>query len=254
MEAALIASERGIEVEFWGKEGVLGGGALLAAGSPSFKYNMMNYAEYLVNKLNRSQVKVRMLKDGNAEEIVKGNYGAVIIATGSVPLCPPIPCSCYNMITYANDVLTNSLHTGKKSVIIGDGLIGVETALSLIDQGKGAVVIEMMDQVLPAADHALNSHLKLMDLIAEKKLVAITSAKVLSIANNQLVYEKDGEQHVVACDTVILACGLLPNNGLAKELESMRIEPIVIGDSKSPRKVFNAVHEGYHTARMLFAD
>jgi 2-enoate reductase len=39
-------------------------------------------------------------------------------------------------------------------------------------------------------------------------------------------------------------------NDLAKQLEG-KVNVKVIGDSVSPRKVINAVHEGFHTGRLL---
>src|SRR5699024_12228034 len=59
--AALTAEERGMQVELWEKSNELGG-LLLAAGGPRFKKDVDDYVNYLVGKLNRSNVKVSLMK------------------------------------------------------------------------------------------------------------------------------------------------------------------------------------------------
>ena len=58
----------------------------------------------------------------------------------------------------------------------------------------------------------------------------------------------------IECDTIILACGYSSNNEIAEELESIGMEYKLIGDSVKSRKILNAVHEGFHTARLLFEE
>ena len=65
-------------------------------------------------------------------------------------------------------------------------------------------------------------------------------------------YIKDGQDHVIECDTVIIAAGSSLNNELENELEGKIENLTVIGDAEAPRKILTAIHEGYHTIRVRF--
>lgn len=254
MEAAIIAAERGMEVELWEKSNKLGGN-LLAAGAPSFKKDVLRYINYITTKLLRSNVTVRLLKEWSVKDVTSKNFDAVIIACGSTPLKPNIP-GIENKIVYTStDVLTNAVKPGRKNVIIGGGLVGCETALSIIiDNNKEAIIIEALDSLLKIVDHCPNNDQKLRAMIAENKLESICSAKVTEIGNNFVEYEKDGNTQRIDCDSIILACGYQPNNQFVEDLKEVCDTVKVIGDSRKPRKIYDAVHEGFHTSRLLFCD
>lgn len=153
----------------------------------------------------------------------------------------------------STNVLTGAVTVGAKSVAIGGGLVGCETALSLVvDGGKEAVVVKMMDDILLAADHALNNGLKLRSLMKENNIRTICQASVTSIRDGNVFYMKDGTEEAIECDSVVLACGYKPTNQLAAELADDDFELSVIGDSLEPRNIFTAVHEAFHTVRNLF--
>ena len=61
MEAAVTAAARGIEVELWEKSNKLGG-TLLAAGGPTFKKDVSNYVQYMVGKVYRSNIRLKLMK------------------------------------------------------------------------------------------------------------------------------------------------------------------------------------------------
>lgn len=79
----------------------------------------------------------------------------------------------------------------------------------------------------------------------------VGNAKVTKITPNNLSYAKDGQDHTIECDTVIIAAGYSPNNQLEDALMSKVEDLVVIGDAEAPRKILNAVHEGYHTIRVM---
>jgi hypothetical protein len=52
-------------------------------------------------------------------------------------------------------------------------------------------------------------------------------------------------------DTIVLALGLKPNNGLVEGLAGKTSEVYPIGDCTEPRKVINAIWEGFRIARLI---
>jgi NADH dehydrogenase FAD-containing subunit len=64
-----------------------------------------------------------------------------------------------------------------------------------------------------------------------------------------IMYDKEGEKTEISGDNVVLAAGLSANRGLFEELSSVRnLEIYAVGDCVEPRKVFDAIHEGYQAA------
>ncbi len=254
MQAAITARARGIEVDLWDKGTELGG-LLLAAGAPSFKNDVKKFTNYLVGKVYRSGVNVTLNKEATIEDIEKGNYDFVITATGARPVVPPVNGITNSIVKSSTDILTGKVKPGKKNVVIGGGLVGIETALSLIsDKNVEATVIEMMPAILSSGEVFLNNALKLYAMIAEAGLQTICSAKVTEVCDDYIKYIVNDEEKTLECDCVILACGYTSNKNLVQTLEEKGIEFKHIGDCVKPGKIYEAVHEGYHAARLLFEE
>lgn len=81
---------------------------------------------------------------------------------------------------------------------------------------------------------------KVMDQYAVKEVTA-----------EGVVVEKDGEKKLIPADTVILAVGAASNDSLAGELEGKVKELHIIGDALKPRKITEAVREGFELGRIL---
>ncbi len=117
--------KRGIEVELWEKENVLGG-MLNAAGAPSFKSDVKRYVDYSINKLYRSGAIVRLSHQATLPKIEKGNFDAVIFAAGANAFIPPIKGIESANVKTSTEILLNGMD-GETCVVIGGGLVGCET-------------------------------------------------------------------------------------------------------------------------------
>ncbi len=62
---------------------------------------------------------------------------------------------------------------------------------------------------------------------------------------------QDGHRRALEAETVVLAVGLRSNNGLYADLSEKRTEVYSIGDCREPRKVINAIWEGFRIARLI---
>jgi 2-enoate reductase len=92
----------------------------------------------------------------------------------------------------------------------------------------------------------------LMQLLEEAKVRTLTKTTVLEITDEGLlVANESGEAQVMPAETVVLAVGMRPNNGLYEALKDIVQEIYSIGDCVEPRKVINAVWEGFRKARLI---
>ena len=66
-----------------------------------------------------------------------------------------------------------------------------------------------------------------------------------------MVIIRDGQAEAIEADTVVLALGIRPVNGLVEQLKGKVAEIHVIGDAKEPRTAWEAVREGSDVARRI---
>ncbi|MEM0313324.1 MAG: FAD-dependent oxidoreductase [Candidatus Bathyarchaeia archaeon] len=123
---------------------------------PSF-YQMMKLnlkTETKVTKIDTGRRVVEAVdKMGKTEEIP---YDSLIIATGASAFTPPIKGREKQGIMPLRTIedgerIDKAIREGAKSaVVMGAGLIGLETAVALNERGLKVTVVEMLPQVLPA--------------------------------------------------------------------------------------------------------
>lgn len=183
------------------------------------------------------------------EEVLVGKYDKVILAAGSKPFIPPI--SWIENAAPANEYLLGIKKPGKKVVVIGGGLVGCETAAYMKETAEEVTIVEMLEDILAISEHCLNNDQALRTMIKERDVAVVGSAKVTKITKSDVSYIKDGEEHTLECDTVIIASGYRSNNKLEGELQDKVKDLTVIGDAEAPRKILTAVHEGYHAIRVM---
>lgn len=108
-----------------------------------------------------------------------GDYQArrILIATGSVPVRPPIPG--LELAMTSDELLEGTDHLYRSIVIIGGGVIGIEFATFYADLGCEVTVIEGMDRLLPNMDKELGQSLAL--ILKKQGVKVFTNAMVQSV-------------------------------------------------------------------------
>ncbi len=174
----------------------------------------------------------------------------VFIATGSTPIIPEIPGVEKTKVVTAIDVLLGRKEAGESVVVIGGGLVGCETALYLAQKGKKVTIVEILDSI--ARDIPSPNRMHLLKLLTDTNVKILTETSVAEIMDNSVVImNKYGKRSRLENDTVVLALGLKSNRGLEEALKDKVPEIYVIGDCVEPRKVLNAIWEGFRFARLI---
>lgn len=248
MEAAIAARQRGFSVKLWEKSDRLGG-TLWAAGGPDFKADVIKLIESMETQCKKLGVKIKLGKEATPKNLSKVKVDKIILATGSTAAMPPIP-GIENAIL-ACDYLTHQAKTGANVVIIGGGLAGTEAACDLAAKGKTVTIVEMLPDILAAANHCLNNDQHLRKMVKDLDVRVVAGAKVTKIAPDSVTYEKDGETLTIPCDTVLNAAGFKANDSLEEICLAVCDDVAVVGDAVGPRKILDAIHEGYHAIRVM---
>ena len=146
------------------------------------------------------------------------------------------------MVT-AIEALTEAIEVGNKVVVIGGGLVGCETAEFLAEKGKGVTILEMLGRI--ANDVPRASRWVLMQRLRKANIAMETNLKYEEITAEGVKATRDGNPIFFPADTVVLATGSLPNKELAIQLQNRVPEIHLIGDCVEPRKIKEAIEEGF---------
>lgn len=243
LEAARVAALRGHDVTVYEKDDKIGG-QLNIATVPPHKDEVMDLIKFLTESLHRLNVKIVTNKEADVETIKDESADAVIVATGSTPVTPNMSGVDRKEVVNAHDVLSGKAKTGKNVVVVGGGSVGCETAEYLATQGKTVTVVEMLEDVMMDSGVAVKALMLLR--LAQANVNIMRKSKVIQIKDNcVLVKTENGNECVINMDTVVIAVGVKPCMTLSDKLKGARIPHVTIGDCVKPRKIYEAIQEGF---------
>lgn len=150
-------------------------------------------------------------------------YDQLVIATGSRPICLPLPgAELEGIVTFRDLKDLAVLHTvkaGAPVVVIGGGLLGLEAAAGLAGHGADVTVVHLMDKLMERQLDAPAA--KLLKTSLEEKNINVellAQSDYLRAAPGtdkvEALVLKDGRALPAAL--VIMAVGIQPNCDLAK--------------------------------------
>jgi 2,4-dienoyl-CoA reductase-like NADH-dependent reductase (Old Yellow Enzyme family)/thioredoxin reductase len=244
MEAAVVAAARGHEVDLFEKERELGGQTLLATTSPG-KESFSAVGDYLKYEIKRLKVRVHLNGEMTPARILQNQPDAVILATGSMPLVPEVQGVKSENVVTARDVFSGK-KVGQNIVVVGAGLVGIETALFLVQERKSVTLIEMTDTV--GGDVGPLNQARLKQILLRTSIDIQCHTSLLQIDPSYVTVQGEAGEFKIAADTVVLAVGATPQNYLMSALSGKIRRLYGIGDCKSPRKMLDAIREGYDIA------
>ncbi len=175
-----------------------------------------------VTKIDRQNKQVEFVDLVTGEKGVQ-SYDKLVIATGAVAGMPPVPGINLKGITTLQslqdaDYLRKIKDDGKirKAVVIGGGLIGIETIEALHLAGIELTLIELLPQLLTFLDWEMA---KLVENYLKTKVNVITKNGVAEFLGEDGVLTgvklQNGTE--IPCELAVVAIGVRPNIKLAKE-------------------------------------
>ena len=169
-------------------------------------------------KMKKSGVEVvkasAVIKERNAEGFVvtagdKEYVGRqLLIATGSSPALPPIDGlkeSLENGFALTNREILDLTEIPKTIVVVGGGVIGLEMASYFNSVGAKVYVVEMMDHIAGPVDREISTLLQ--KDYAARGVEFVLGAKVTSIKDKKVSYEKDGKVTEIPADYALVSIG-----------------------------------------------
>jgi pyruvate/2-oxoglutarate dehydrogenase complex dihydrolipoamide dehydrogenase (E3) component len=155
------------------------------------------------------------------------------------------------MVSHAFQVLKNEVQLGERVLVVGGGMVGIETAVAVADKGKQVTVIEMTDDAM--ATLTPDELTIYPEKLNQKGAVIKTGKRLVAVSDKAVtVADRFGREDKIPCDSVVLAIGLRPERTLIDDLaKEGGIEIFEAGDCVKPRKILDALHEGFRAARWV---
>ncbi len=137
---------------------------------------------------------------------------------------------------------------GKRVVIVGGGLVGLELAEFLCERGRSVTVLE--ESATLGAEMALPRRWRALFELREHGVTLVTRARVEAIEEAGVAFvDAAGARATAPADHVILAVGAREDRGLAAALEGLAPEVIALGDCDGVGYVEGAMLSAARVAR-----
>jgi 2,4-dienoyl-CoA reductase-like NADH-dependent reductase (Old Yellow Enzyme family)/thioredoxin reductase len=272
MEAARMAALRGHDVMLYDKSNKLGGLLNVAMKPPGKGEKGIDLnIRYHSNEVKRLGVKVELGVEVTPELIEKVKPDVVILATGATPVIPKIPGVGGKNVLTVEEALSDKGKKGGKAVVLGGGRNGAEVATYLANAGGKVTIIRrssleqlekdvgrgkptrLQKEIYPelwgiATDLPRRYRMQLIKTLGMYDVNVIYGAKTEKITDKGVTIEKDGAQHFIEADTVVIALGETPNDKLYGKLFVKVPELYMVGDCIKSRGMMEAISEGAYTA------
>ncbi len=206
MRAALYCADRGYTVDLYEKAEALGGQLRIMDGA-SFKWPLVNYREWLIKQIGKTQAITVKLNTEATPDMVRGQYDAVITALGAMPKTPPVPGAkkCYNVF----DAFTKFDQMGKHVVVIGGSESGTEAAMCLAEHGHEATVLSRGLRLAPDATPIHYRECMEESFKAMENFHSIMGVTTTEIGDGYVAYhDAEGVEHRIECDDVVVLGGM----------------------------------------------
>ena len=228
------------------KTGTLGGRVRIGS-TPPHKAILNEFIDYLERRVRALGVSVALEREFTPDLLLREKPDGIIVATGAVSRLPDWKGIDESQVLTVDDALSNDAALGQNVLVIGDGGNGTEIADYLSEKGKKVTIVEMLETL--ASDLVVHLQHFLIQRLREKGVTFLTSTRVLELGKGFVIVEDaSGKRKLEGFDTIVLAIGQAPNNGVYQALQGKIAELYLIGDASQPREIIDAVYEGEEIA------
>jgi 2,4-dienoyl-CoA reductase-like NADH-dependent reductase (Old Yellow Enzyme family)/thioredoxin reductase len=283
MKAAIVAATRGHKVTLCERRPRLGGSLLVGA---IFSQPLEELAESFVNQMRSRHIDIKLSTEVTPELIAEIKPQVVIVATGGIHLTPELPGVEGKNVIHLKDIyglvdgsmakrngssgrllfrlgslffryfympsiipwlLKRGFFIGKRVIIIGGQIGGLEIGAILSDMGRKVIIVEPSERT----GEGLSPLMRLYygDKILNGGGIIMTGAKLERITPKGLVITgNNGVREDLVGDTVLLALKAKPDSRQVKALQGKAPEVYTVGDCVEPQNVLEATQASFRVA------
>lgn len=232
---------------------------VLVSKEDALPYYRLNLSRYLAGEIEADALpihpeawyeehKVRLLRGVEAKSVRPADhtvsfsdgstesYEKLVLATGAHPFIPPISgvnkdgVSAFRSRAHA-EALIEAGQSGAKVVVIGGGILGLETAGALVRRGADVTLLEGHERLMPRqlnsdAGALLERHVEGVGIHLRKNA---KTTEIVGTERAEAVLLEDGDR--IEADLVVVTTGVRPNTCLARAAK-LEVNKGVVVDSR----------------------
>ncbi len=250
METARVAALRGHQVTLYEKRDQLGGQWLVACMQEG-KDKYLSLLHRLRRQVAQAGVEIHLGTEATPERLAAARPEVVVLATGAAPGKLPVPGIDGPNVVQGVDFIQNQATVGNRVVVVGGRLIGMEVALDLARSGRKvslATVKRLGENGSPLEE---NIYRTLRNRLIAQGVQVYSHTPLLEVNPQGVFLDDGGNLLFLEADTVVLAVGSRPVDGLRPALEALGLEVHLIGDADKPNDALEAMHQAAELGRAL---
>lgn len=247
LEVAALAAERGHRVRLWEASDRLGGLLRTASAAPTFD-GFGTFLDWQERRVRSLGVDVRLRMRVEVDDVLAEAPDIVVVATGTAPRRPGVPGDDLPFVHDVRHVLDGSAPVTGRVVVIAqdDHVAPLAVADHLAGLGHDVTIVYATLGPAPLLSrYAIGGFLARLETLGvrirtSEQVARIDPGEVLT---RRVYSQRPGDP--IPADTVVLACGGVPQGDLAVRLRGRVPAVHVVGDAFAPRRQIYATREAY---------
>ena len=241
LQCAAVAANRGHKVTLWEKNEQPGGAILLASRVDEGAKELLRPIRYLEHACRMAGVELQTNVDATPDALSGQEADAIVIATGASVGIPP-SISGLPVLSPEDIIGKGTRPTGKVLILGGEG-VGLGVAVFLASQGLYDLTI--IEEGAKLGRDVNPFYLwGYMRILKEKKATLLRSSRLLAVDGRQARIAGARGEQVIEVDAIV-ATQRQSASSWALALVGSNREVYFVGDAKRPRRLNNAMHDGY---------
>jgi 2,4-dienoyl-CoA reductase (NADPH2) len=240
LQCASVTAQKGHLVTLIEKADHFGGRAVLASRVDDGAEELMRPIDHLALECKEHGVDVKMGTECTLSLLKEMGPDVVVVASGgcyrSFPFCSR------DIVFTPEDVIAGTANLSGRIAIIGGNGIGLEVGVYLVRNGQHEVVI--IEEGTKLGRDVNPFYLwRYTGLLRKQGTRFITNASVIGMEGDALVIRAPSGVERLNVGSVIMA--YLEPLDPADLLGGLQARTYLIGDARKPRRIHNAIHDGY---------
>jgi 2,4-dienoyl-CoA reductase (NADPH2) len=244
LQCAEVAARKGHEVTLFEKNDRLGGNILIASRVDGGAAELLRPIATLEQLCRKAGVSIRLGVTCDPSMVGREAPDVLVVASG-----PSMKGLSKGVLT-PHSVMAAGEKVGPRVVIIGAGGVGLGVAVYLLRSGEYEITV--IDEAgKPGRDVNPFYFWQYMALMRKRKVSFMMRTAVNSVEDVRVRVTGPSGEGVVEADSVITSL-MAPEEGVWKDTAgSLAKEVYFIGDAKKPRRLLNAIRDGYRLGMVL---
>ena len=243
LQCAVTAALKGHKVTVVEKTNQAGGNILLASKVDDGAIELLRPVKTLETLCRKNGVELRLGTEYTPAMLKEENADVLVFATGAKIEVP------FKHILTPYNVIGEDKKPGQRVVIIGGNGIGLGTAVFLLHHGSYQITI--IEESKKIGRDVNPFYLwQYIGLMKKNKVLFLTQTKVTDIKDGLIHVSGSTGEKTIEADSIIMAL-FEPEKSWQQETQGIAKEVHFIGDAKKPRRLNNAIHDGYRLGMVL---